>query len=655
MNVRVIGEIDTPGGSYVIMWNDQIQLKQGNCPSGSVKVNDTFKVPAVTEGAHYITLWDISNYNNYPSSDPVQFSVILSPSYAASVEPTRIQEGLYTIITVCIRGAAAISSYILPVVVTTPTGTPYTADFTLATGGSGNGTAKKLYWAEFPGANTNLVGTYNVSVNGSLATKNFTVGLTDKLIYLTTETANIRGAGYLPNENVIADLKFSGKSVSGYPKNMIADTNGIVNDSWNILIDATTGIYTITLVSASTLGTVKLPADVQEFSVRLAYQIQTRNLVNEPVANVTVEVYNTDASNLIISQKTNQTGWAIFFLEKGNYALKTFWKDVEVGSIPNQNVSRTLTRILDVHLTKIRTVVKDEGNAALVLVNVTLTYNYTTRYGVRLLGTVPLVTNSTGIAELHNTLSNISYAVETRRYGHLFNRTFIQNLTSSLEVNITCPSYNLFINVVDSKELQARNIQVVVYEPSSGSSIGAPKVTSSSGSTSFRLSLGRYKVSVFNYSVELGSDVVLNESTIDLIEDRFFLVHCRILNVDLSIRVVDYFGQLMPNAAVEVERYGVKIGAAQKIGSDGVILLQKVIGGDYRISVYLGGTLAGIQTFHVDRSMEILFRLGGYVVIGGYPLGISQLITLISISLVSISLVLLKVRKRLLLFVRKIG
>jgi hypothetical protein len=52
--------------------------------------------------------------------------------------------------------------------------------------------------------------------------------------------------------------------------------------------------------------------------------------------------------------------------------------------------------------------------------------------------------------------------------------------------------------------------------------------------------------------------------------------------------------------------------------------------------------------------MEILFKLGGYAEIGGHPLEISQFITLISMSLLSISFVLMLARRRLLLFARRI-
>jgi hypothetical protein len=648
--VRMIGEIDTLGGSYEIWWDYQTLLKEGSCPAGSLVVDTTFTVPSSAWGVHYVDLYD-SAADTYGES--VQFMVLTS-LYTLSMAPTRIQEGLNTTITVGVQGVAANTTYALTVTTTTPTGASYATDLTVTTDAVGSGAASTRYGGEFPGATTQLVGTYRVAVNESLATGNFTVGLTDKLVYGTTETVSIRGAGYSPAENVVVNIKVGEASVGGYPKNVMADMEGVVADSWSIPTDAAAGTYVVTVVSATTPGTVKEPVDGQAFSVRLLCPIQTRNLDDEPVSGLLVEVYNANTSEFLRSDTTNATGWVIFFLETDTCSFKAFWQDVEVGSLSNQSVSGALSRILEVYLAHIRLVVKDEANASFPLINVDLTYNYTTRYGETRSGTFPLETNSKGVAEVYPALTNISYAVEARRHGHLFNRTLIENVSSSLQVTIICPAYNLVIQVLDSKDFLLQNAQVTMIDGGSGTPLGTPQATDKSGSTAFHLPIGRYTVRVYNYSAELGATVVLNETIIDLIDDRFFEVHCRIFNVDLSVRVVGYFGQPISNAAVEFERDGVKIRETFTSGSTGVVLLQNVIGGDYRVSVYIGERLAGIQTFPVDQSMEILFKLKGYVALSGHTLEASQLISLISMSLLSAALVLLFTRRRLLLFGRRI-
>lgn len=641
--VRVTGEIDTAGGGYAIYWNDRIQLKLGTCQSGSITVDDTFTVPGVASaGVNNITLFDGTTFSE---SNPAEFLVSFTPSSTLLITPTRIQEGLNTSIRVGIKGAAALTNYALNVSVTAPTSKAYVANLTLATGYSGNGSVSKLFWANFPGADTNSVGTYNVAVNGSLAKGNFTVGLTDKLTYAIMETVHIQGAGYGPSEEVTVDIKINGISIAGYPKNVTADTNGIVSDSWIIPISATTGIYTVTLISASSQGTVKNPADAQVFNVKAIFNIQTLNLDNEPVANITVEAFNATSNNFLASQMTNETGWATFLLDAGNYTFSAFGNDVRIGSLPNQSLPGTQTGALTVFLSSIKIVVEDEHSAALNSINVTFTYKYTTRNGQTLSEKVSLKTNSTGIVEVHNTLANITYSVEARRYGFLFNRSRL-DLMAYTQVLITCPFYNLFINAFDSKDYPIGNVQVAVYDLDTGNSTGSPKATNSSGSVGyFRLLLGKYIVRVYNYSVELGSTVILNESAIDLIMDQSFLVQCKIFNVDISVRVVDYFGQPISNALVVFERSGVKLDGDLISDSDGVVLIQNVIGGDYRISIYVAGGPAGVQIFSIDGSRNIPFRLGGYVSIGGHLLGTSQLITLILVGLSVIFLIIIARRK----------
>jgi len=71
--VRVIGEIDTLGGSYQIWWDYETLLKEGNCPSDSYVVDDNFTVPSSSEGVHDVVLVDITSYTE---STSVQFSVL---------------------------------------------------------------------------------------------------------------------------------------------------------------------------------------------------------------------------------------------------------------------------------------------------------------------------------------------------------------------------------------------------------------------------------------------------------------------------------------------------------------------------------------------------------------------------------------------------
>ena len=60
--------------------------------------------------------------------------------------------------------------------------------------------------------------------------------------------------------------------------------------------------------------------------------IRTLNLDGEPVADLNVTVYDPQGE-AISTEKTNETGWALFSLKAGNYTFKALWHNVTVGSL----------------------------------------------------------------------------------------------------------------------------------------------------------------------------------------------------------------------------------------------------------------------------------------------------------------------------------
>jgi hypothetical protein len=176
--------------------------------------------------------------------------------------------------------------------------------------------------------------------------------------------------------------------------------------------------------------------------------------------------------------------------------------------------------------------------------------------------------------------------------------------------------------------------------------------TDNQGNVNLSATFGRYKVKVYDDNAVLGHEVVLNETLFDLIEDELsIMVHCKTFNIDLSVKTLDFFGQPVPNALVEIERkFGqewIKIDNSTT-SLDGLALLNSIIGGDYRISIYLAGKLAGINQLYLGESKQILFKIDGYAVIGGYPVEIIQLITYISIVLLVVVFSLALTYRRLL-------
>ncbi|TET62104.1 hypothetical protein E3J49_08900 [Candidatus Bathyarchaeota archaeon] len=403
----------------------------------------------------------------------------------------------------------------------------------------------------------------------------------------------------------------------------------MVNDTFNVP-PRQTGSYDITLHDITTTNNATAEFTVIEIIV----YCQTRNKYDQkPLANVSVDVYVNTTH--ITSGNTNETGWTNFRLDRGNYTFKAFWNEELVGSI-NGSVTGNVTDYMlertfyiECELAHITIAVNDEAGNPLPFINVDLTSSKPE--------TLLFETNSTGIIAT-NAFTNVSYTIESRRYGYLFDTTLIENLTYTRDgkdrINITCPTYNLFVYVLDSKEHALKNVEVTVYEWSSERIVGSGFTDSDFGSVAFNCTFGRYKIKV--YSTEWGHKVVLNETELDLIEDPFFFaVHSRISNLDPSVKVVDYFGQPIPNAQVKLERKFdeeyVNV-ANLTTESDGTVPLPK-IGGDYRISVQVMGEYCEVRPLYLSESKAIEFKINKYVTVGGYPLQIAQLITYTSLAL----------------------
>jgi hypothetical protein len=202
-----------------------------------------------------------------------------------------------------------------------------------------------------------------------------------------------------------------------------------------------------------------------------------------------------------------------------------------------------------------------------------------------------------------------------------------------------------------------------VTEWSSGLLVGNKSwVTDDRGSTSPNLTFGRYKVKIYNYSAELANVVVLNETIVDLTEDRMFKeIQCKIVNLSPSILVVDYFGQPIPNAEIRIERFSeikqdwVGITSPLRTDANGVASLPS-IGGEYSISIYMQGLLSDIKSFYIDETRVLVFKIDKYITIGGLVLETIQLVVGIALGLLIISLgialtykkILQKITKRLL-------
>lgn len=630
--VRVIGAMDTANGSYNIFFGDK-EVKNGNATVTTV--DTTFKVPLSAKGNHSVTLVDVASGNQ---SLPTTFNVITS--YYVKPEPIRIQEGHSTTIAVGINEAEANATYAFTIGVTDPQSDLYTATLNVSTNATGSASNSVSYYGNFSaGAHTDYVGIYTVAVlavNEMLATGNFSVGLTDRLDYGRTETGTkvyIRGAGYEPDAGARANITIGEEFVAGLLT--VADAQGIVTYVWQIPKDAQLGRYTVTLTNGTGVQ-IKPVSDVQNFTVtEVIVYCETQNKYDKkPLVGVSVEAYLDGA--YVTGGMTNKTGRIALRVSYGNYTFKAFWKTVEVGSSKYSVLENTILPplVVECELAHLTVTIRDEAGFPLPFINVTLVSNKTR--------VLQFETNNTGTVRT-NTFTNVSYTIEAWRYGHLFNTTEIANLTVTEGINIICPTLTLSVNVLDSKWIPLKNVEVAVYEWSSG--IAEPvqsKTTDDLGSVVFHFTFGRYKIWVYNE----GHTIILNKTVIDLTKDQSpFVVHCKIFSIDLSVIVKDYFGQPIPNALVEVERENETI-SPQKTGSEGTVSFYNITGGDLQISVRIKGEVSETRTLYLDETKAIVFKLEKFAVVGGFLLKVIQLIVYVSLGIIIAMVALVLVYRR---------
>jgi hypothetical protein len=209
----------------------------------------------------------------------------------------------------------------------------------------------------------------------------------------------------------------------------------------------------------------------------------------------------------------------------------------------------------------------------------------------------------------------------------------------------------LNIHAVDAKDNDATQVLINVYEWTSGvTSPFASMETSFSGDASFSLPFGRYILRAYS-----GEDL-LSEAVINLDEPVAFTFDLKTLNVDVAIFVFDYFGQPLANAEVRIERQtgqGLVLLSTKATGSDGSARFASMLGGDFQVSVYIGGRLVGAKTQFLEAGSEdVEFVVGEYVNVLGFPV-LTGAFVLIVFLVVIIVVALILVRRRIVSVFRK--
>jgi hypothetical protein len=639
--VSMIGTINTTNGLYRI-WFAQQMVKEANASGNSV--NATFSVPAFPQGNHTITLQDVEKNLNATTLFKVVSAFYINTTMMPS-PPKQLQENSTVGIQVNVTGGKANTVYSANITVNTPSPSneTYWALVTLTnTTTTGNGVATLVYPNNFHGKSraphTNYTGTYNVAFNKTLATIPFTIGLTNSTQYHRRQIVDIKAAGYKSNENVTIKITFGGKTVNS--TNVNATVGGLIRADWAVPRNASVGTYTLNITSISRSPTIKIPPDVQNFLVPgFEVNVTTENLANETVQGVAIQAFENGKSVANATSETN--GLAQMKLEIGNYTCKAIYRGANVYESP-LNITNATSFVFYCNLTNLKiSVIAVKGtNIWVPGAKIYLRPENET-----------LTTNINGTAIGYSLLPSINYTLNVSRYSVSFNVTKLssllvnQNLTAWYSINFTLPAFTLHVNVTNAKGDPIPNAMVKAQELMRG--LLYENNTNTEGiATISKCAFGKYNMTIYD-----AEGIKLNETVISVLNQTLstqnISISCKLWGLTLSVKVVDYFGQPISNVNVTLQQGGLAP-RSQSTQSNGVATFINVSGGNLQITIYLSHETQPYmaEALYLGNSTTIGIKLEKYVMLAGFLVETSSLVTVALIAATVILVLLLEVYRR---------
>ena len=133
----------------------------------------------------------------------------------------------------------------------------------------------------------------------------------------------------------------------------------------------------------------------------------------------------------------------------------------------------------------------------------------------------------------------------------------------------------------------------------------------------------------------------------DLFQNQNVSIPCILSGLAVSVKIVDYFGQPMPNANVTLQREDIASRSAVT-QSDGTVTFSTITGGDLQVTVYLPDQTQPCveRGFFVDRSTTVSIKIEKYVLLAGMLVETGQLATVLIIVLTLLLVLAIEVYRR---------
>ena len=640
--VNVQGTINTRNGDYEVWFGDTLVVS--NTAEGYY-INANFSVPETMAGDYRIMLLDVKE-DAYAEKD---FGVTTEYSAEAVVpsSPAILQQGSSVPLNIKVTGGEnnTVYSATITVMLPSPLNTNYSRQITLTTNSKGTAQAQLTFpdtSFQPDGSITDYAGSYTVFFNQTqlLATSSFLIGFADSNIYHRGQSATIRAIGYQPNEGATITITYSDTGAVVHSEAATASAEGVINAAWAVPLDAKVGNYVITITPSNTPKPVM---DSQLFTIPgYPITIRTLSLAGNIVSQVLVQAVDRE-TNAVFNATSALDGKATLKLEKGSHRITAFWNDVKVGEI-TVSITGESSFDLTCELTNLKITVKNEDGFLMPFVNLDISFQYVKTGGSGLeKGSASGQTDLSGSFVLNSTLAQIGYTINASLYGIVFNlgNNTITSLPaqSSSETLILCPTKILALKVVGYNQVPVANSRLELVEATSGIFYGY--VTDNSGNANAEVTFGKYKVRVYAQSI------LLNETTIEIYSDIQKEIHCSLYNIQISVKVVDYFGQPISNAQVVINKLGtVEISA--KTQADGTATFNNVIGGSIQAIAYPSGMENSYEAVNIEVNapQSIQIKLAKYTLLGPLLVETSVLVTVLLIVAAVIMFLLIEIYRR---------
>jgi hypothetical protein len=634
------GTIYTSNGQYQVIFASQVVA------SGTAQgyyVNSNFSIPQVPSGTYALRLRDFSaNINSTENQFQVQ------TNYTITAGTSKIQEGSSVVLNVAVTGGTVGASYIadVSVVLPSPLSTEYSKTVSLGTANQqGTATAQVTYpdsSFQPTGSLTDYAGSYTAYFNktNSLAKSDFLVSFLDSTTYHRGQTVTIHAVGYQPNQAATLGVASVSSGTALDSVSVTAAADGVITKTWVVPANAGIGDYKVTITPQ---GTAKAIPDSQTFSINgYSVQIKTLNLANEVVPQITVQAQD-KATNNQYSNTSGIDGLLYLNLEAGIYTLTGLLNGVNVGSTDITVVGNGGFNFA-CQLTDLKIVVQNQNGVSLPYVNLSITYQYQPANGGSVkTGNVTGQTDFSGTFKLNSTLTGISYTVEASLYNRVFNlgNSTFNNVPAQAVTNlvITCPSETLSITVVGNNQAAIPNARIELVEQTTGIFYAA--TTDSSGSVTTQVSFGIYRARFYK------DNILINQTSLEIFGNIQKQVQCTLYGIQVSVRVVDFFGNPISNANVTLNGPATEHFSAITKG-DGTAVFSDVIGGDMQVVAFAPGAQNVYQAMavSVNQPTSVQVKIERYAVLGSLLIPVSSLIAVIVILIAVILLAIVEIYRR---------